>query len=560
MAITIVGTASTSNSGTTNGGAPTLSTTMPTIQANDVAIAVVTRGNASAITTNPTGFTLLSNTSNGTLVTTTIWYKVLVGNESGATVTAEWATSGYSSMALVVYRGVDTANTFDTTFTSGTDAGAADTDLTYPAITTVSQRAKLLYISGTVRSASGAGYTHTPPTGFNEDADITSSRNNSLNAGIVISSKEIVTPTTVSSDTTGTVSVSTYEVSFAVVLRQTAIVIGDGILSDEAFGSPFVQINQNVFGTGIGSDEAFGDTYLNGPVTLLPTNIPTQEAFGSPFVNAKKPVFPTNIPSSESVGTPFVNAQKITIPTAIPSQEAFGSAYIKYGNVAYVTAIPSEEAFGTPFANKNILLMPLSISDTGVGTPFINAQQRIVGIGIASSEALGSALVTPKANTLPTAIPSAEALGSPFINAQQVVKTISIDAGNLGTPFINQQSIAIAIGIGTAQALGTPLTKGSTVLLPTSIAPAAMGTPYIKNIAYAKPTNIASLEAFGSPLTKGSTILLAVGIDDSAIGAVGTPTITPSSRVLITGIASAQAFGFAKALQPQETWGMLTIG
>lgn len=216
--ISFVGAAQTSSGATLN-GANTLSVTMPTIQANDVAFIVLSRSAAAeAPTSLPSGFNLISTLTDAT--EGRLYYKVLTGSESGSTLTISWTTANYSAMALSVYRGVDPANVFAGTTTTSTTAGAASTSITFPSVTVTDAFAEVVRFAASRRGANGASYNATPPTSplHDERADTSSSRTNSLNAGAYIAD---YTPGAVGATGTAaaTSSVAAYSVTWSVSLR-----------------------------------------------------------------------------------------------------------------------------------------------------------------------------------------------------------------------------------------------------------------------------------------------------------------------------------------------------
>ncbi len=109
-------------------------------------------------------------------------------------------------------------------------------------------------------------------------------------------------------------------------------------------------------------------------------------------------------PLTRRIGT----VQTITM-SGIPSEEAFGNHSISAGLQIIGIGIDSGEAFGT--AKLNLSIQPSGIGSTeAFGTAKLN--QKIVFTGIASGEAFGAASVATVRAIRPTGIPSAEAFGS----------------------------------------------------------------------------------------------------------------------------------------------------
>lgn len=102
------------------------------------------------------------------------------------------------------------------------------------------------------------------------------------------------------------------------VFSPTAITIPSGIVSDEAFGTPFITVNLNV-GTGIASAEAFGT-----PVELIryiePPSIPSVEAFGTAYVSVPIPIT-AGIASTEAFGASISLVAAVDIGAGIKSPD-----------------------------------------------------------------------------------------------------------------------------------------------------------------------------------------------------------------------------------------------
>lgn len=346
MAISYVG-GSTTSSGTTNGGVSTLSLTIPSnIAADDFAVVILSRANTSAITTAPSGFTQLANTSASTFGTTTVWYKKLLLSEANTSVTATWGTAGFSAMAIAVYRGVDKTNPFDQTFASSTKT-TASTTLTFPAITTQSVGSYVLYAAGTVRSATGAGYTHTAPSGTNSRADATSSRTNSLNAGVEFADIEQVTAATVAS-TTGSASVTTYDVTFTMALRQEFVAAVPSIGSAEDLGIPSANVPQIATPTGIASQAAVPNPIAAYNNVLNVPTIGDSSGIGTPSSNTRTTAVAPSITTGEVVPAPVSGTRITATATGIATAAAVPTPVSSAVATGVATGIATAQAFGTP--------------------------------------------------------------------------------------------------------------------------------------------------------------------------------------------------------------------
>lgn len=151
--ITFVGAVS-STTGSGTGSA--LSATYPTIAANDYALFVLSKRNTTALTASPSGSTQIFTTS-GTSISSVLYVKKLIGNETGTAVTFSWAFSTAALFNMYIYRGVDTTTQLDTSSAS-TTVNTASSTMSYPSISTVTNNAKIIRI-GTTEAANTTTYT-----------------------------------------------------------------------------------------------------------------------------------------------------------------------------------------------------------------------------------------------------------------------------------------------------------------------------------------------------------------------------------------------------------------
>lgn len=350
----------------------------------------------------------------------------------------------------------------------------------------------------------------------------------------------LLTPSSIASAEafgTPTIAVHTHpsSIASAEVLGSLVVagpVTATGIATVEAFGTS--QLNLQLTAVAISSTEAFGASRLNLAIAGA-GNIASVEAFGSPTI--AKHTHPSGIVSTEAFGV-IVLTGPITC-LAIVSVESFGT--LALGHILYTSGIASGEGHGTP-----AIAGPVTVSGIATAEAFGTVQVNLVAAagGIASTEAFGTATLTTGAIAVsPDAIGSAEVFGSPVINqagaGQNIVGIGIASVETFGTALLTGP-ISTA-GIASTEAFGTAvLSPGTVTIQPSGIASTeAFGTATLGHVV--SPSGITSTEAFGtlSLSVGGPQTLTLTGI--ASLEAFGSLTVV--GPIISMSIASAEAFG-----------------
>lgn len=308
------------------------------------------------------------------------------------------------------------------------------------------------------------------------------------------------------------------------------------------------------FNDSVGVSYDADPSYFDGPdpttVDLVGEAIDSAEAFGTFVIDQR--VFGNGLASSEAFGTLLVTSriQNLTgIPTAesVPTgahakHRILGQGFedpsvvnnVQLNRRLYAVGIASSEAFGT--AKLTLRLQNLSGIGSGeaFGTPQVNHQ--ILGQGLASTEVFGNLVLSQR--LYPSGIASQEVVPAtrfsyPY-DETPAPWSFDNDPGTFdGTEF--WQAINF-LGIASAEAFGTLEVKFgfSPVAIPSE---EAFGTPRA-TLQVNAPASIPSLEAFGSPQINHQ--LLGQGFVDPSIFSVNGQVI---HRLDIVGIPSEEAFG-----------------
>ena len=199
----------------TAAGGTTISVTMPTITAGDVAFFLLGKSSNGAIATAPTGFTLISTLSNGTNNGASLWYKVLTGSESGTAYTVTTSVSADAwAAAIIIYRGANAtpldATPTTATFTSGTS-------YSYPTITTVTANSRIVRFATSRRGTAPATYTPPSTPAHVERFDI--GIFNNLSADQITACDYLPGSTGATGTATGTLSAAAAGIMFTVALK-----------------------------------------------------------------------------------------------------------------------------------------------------------------------------------------------------------------------------------------------------------------------------------------------------------------------------------------------------
>lgn len=414
MAISYVG-GDQQSSLTANGGANNISVTMPTIQAGDVAILMLSKSNAETLTTNPTisGFTQyeFDNTSFAGF-SSNLWYKRLNGTESGTIIGTAWATIAYTSIGLAVFRGVDPSQLFNAAITKQTTTASTTTN--FNLTSTTWPNAEIVYAIADIKSAStSAGFTHTPPAGATERVDISSTRNNSLNTGIQISHLTKGTAGSVAS-TTGTAFLAVNGISYTLALQESISV------------SPSL-----IDGSSTPPNPTVAATYTVGPTPN--TTIPTGASVPNPSVNQPNVLVPSAIGTAESVPNPS-SSTTITVtqnPTILTGASVPNPVSNTTITVIPTSVIPTGASVPSPTATYYSTHTPTAIpTGQSVPNPSFNVIQTVSGAGNIVGGAIYNPTVAANNTLLPQAIISQEAVYEPS-SAATVTITIPY-LGNTG--------------------------------------------------------------------------------------------------------------------------------
>jgi hypothetical protein len=125
--------------------------------------------------------------------------------------------------------------------------------------------------------------------------------------------------------------------------------------------------NKEVFPAAVATRQAFGTPNVVGPIypiyavspraVGLPNMagpisagfVPSLQSFGTPDLNVAQDIEPAAIASLQAFGSPTINFSKDVAPTAIPSGQSLGTVAMS-GAVQYLLpkSIPSKQAFGIP--------------------------------------------------------------------------------------------------------------------------------------------------------------------------------------------------------------------
>ena len=166
MAITFVGESNDANGPT--GGQVHTPPEPAGAQENDLIIGFSFVNSTGRTLTKPNDFTQLTVKENTS--TMGLFYKVRGATEGDGYTFSYDGNPGSSGVTLVTYRGVDTANPFDVTYSEANhyEVGTNQPNLAAAAITTVTNNAWVLLLELIQATISGqAG----PPSGYTEDAD-----------------------------------------------------------------------------------------------------------------------------------------------------------------------------------------------------------------------------------------------------------------------------------------------------------------------------------------------------------------------------------------------------
>lgn len=185
------------------------------------------------------------------------------------------------------------------------------------------------------------------------------------------------------------------------------------------------------------------------------------------------------------------------------------------------------------FNSTNYWVQPLYADTIQFGEPTITNVPPgavIEATGIGSAETFGSPLVAPGVAAIsPVGISSSEAFGQPALSSIAYILPIGIDtvvSEEFGLPTVTSVAYASPIGIPSAEALGVPALSSVAYILPNPIGSAEVfGAPALYSIAYINPIGLASAEVFGIP------------------------SLYAIAYIVPTGIGSAEAFGVIAAIR-----------
>jgi hypothetical protein len=230
-----------------------------------------------------------------------------------------------------------------------------------------------------------------------------------------------------------------------------------GIASAEAVGAP--AISGPIIPTGIASSEAFGYTWVY-EVNYC-GNIESAEAFGSVSVVSKSSSAIhsiTGISSSEGIGTPRIGG---TIRTAVIATGYLSGVTNIVGTILSAGQIANPSAYG--FAKISGTINPSGIPSGEGFEEFNKLNPVIAGAitgagGIKSEQVFGTPSLLKRISLLGLGIESAEAFGTADLQVGNI-RMLSIDGEEaFGTAKINGEIRGIS-GIATAEAIGTPLVQ-----------------------------------------------------------------------------------------------------